>query len=62
MIRSAEARETMGMGDIDVEGSDINSRPDGFGRGEGMGRDQMISRKLLISFIYEGIDLSIGWR
>ena len=37
-------------GDVDVEGSDINSRHDGVG-GRGMGRDRMILRKCLVSLI-----------
>ena len=48
-----QGRETMGVRDVGVEGSDINSRHDGVGRkrhgerlgGRGMGRDCMISRK-----------------
>ena len=43
-----QGRETMGVGDVGIEGSDINSRHDGV-EGRGMGRDQMISRKWLVS-------------
>ena len=45
-----QRRETMEVGDVGIEGSDIYSRQMVLG-GRGMGRDQMILRKWLVSFV-----------
>ena len=45
-----QGRETMGVRDVDVEGSDINSRHDGVGRKRHR-QDHMISRKCWVSLI-----------
>ena len=54
--RAKKSRE-----DVDLQKSDINSGHDGV-VGRGMGSDHMISRKWLVSLIYEGRDLTINWR
>ena len=55
-----QGRETMGVGDVGIEGSDINSHHDGVGRkkhGEGP-----YDLKEMVSWTYEGRDFTLGWR
>ena len=56
-----QGRKAMGVGDVGVQGGDINSSHDGV-RWEGVGRDRQVSRKWLVSWIWEGRDLTNSWR
>ena len=51
-----QGRETKGVGNFGVKGSDINSRHNV------LGGTYMILRKWLISLIHEKRELTIGWR
>ena len=56
-----QCREAKGVGDVGVQEGDINSSHDGVWW-EGVGRDRIVSRKWLVSWIWEGRDLTNGWR
>ena len=56
-----QGREAMGVGYVGVQGGDINISHNVV-RWEGVGRDRMVSRKWLVSWIWEGRDLTNGWR
>ena len=56
-----QGREAMGVGDVCVQGGDINSSHDGV-RWEEVGRDRIVLRKWLVSWTWERRDLTNGWR
>ena len=55
-----QGRETMGVGYVGVEGSDINSKHDIFGGGEKHGERLNDLKELLVSLIYKGRNLTMG--